>query len=295
MRAIVRPEGHRPRRTRPEGLHRSAATFQGKPATVMAVYQQPGANALDVSNQVRKTLAEMKKTFPEGLEYEIAMDTTEFTRASISDVVHTFFEALVLVVIVVFVFLQSLRATLIPVLAVPVSHRRHLHGHAGARLLDQHADALRHGARHRHRGGRRDRRDRERRAQHERAQAESEGCGQARDGRGVGPGRGASCSCCARCSCRWRSSAASRGSCTSSSRSRSRSRWCCPASSRSRFPRRSPRCCSSPDTTRRRASSRWFDNVFGRMTAGYTSAVKLVHQALRGGAPALRGHDRARA
>jgi multidrug efflux pump len=95
--------------------------FQGKPATVLAVYQQPGANALDVSNQVRKALVEMKKTFPEGLDYSIAMDTTEFTRASISDVVHTFFEAVVLVVIVVFVFLQSLRATLIPVLAVPVS------------------------------------------------------------------------------------------------------------------------------------------------------------------------------
>jgi multidrug efflux pump len=95
--------------------------FQGKPATVLAVYQQPGANALDVSKQVRATLAEMKKSFPEGLDYSIAMDTTEFTRASISDVIHTFFEALVLVVIVVFVFLQSLRATLIPVLAVPVS------------------------------------------------------------------------------------------------------------------------------------------------------------------------------
>ncbi|CAB3776768.1 efflux RND transporter permease subunit [Pararobbsia alpina] len=95
--------------------------FQGKPATVLAVYQQPGANALDVSKQVRATLEEMKKSFPEGLEYSIAMDTTEFTRVSISDVVHTFFEALVLVVIVVFVFLQSLRATLIPVLAVPVS------------------------------------------------------------------------------------------------------------------------------------------------------------------------------
>src|SRR5215510_11218884 len=95
--------------------------FQGKPATVIAVYQQPGANALDVSNAVRKTLEEMKKTFPEGIDYKIAMDTTEFTRASISDVVHTFFEAVVLVVIVVFVFLQNLRATLIPVLAVPVS------------------------------------------------------------------------------------------------------------------------------------------------------------------------------
>ncbi|KVT50531.1 efflux RND transporter permease subunit [Burkholderia ubonensis] len=95
--------------------------FQGKPATIIAVYQQPGANALDVSRQVRATLADMKKSFPEGLDYQIAMDTTEFTRASITDVVHTFFEALILVVIVVFVFLQSLRATIIPVLAVPVS------------------------------------------------------------------------------------------------------------------------------------------------------------------------------
>jgi len=95
--------------------------FQGKSATVLAVYQQPGANALDVSKQVRARLAEMKKSFPEGIDYQIAMDTTEFTRASISDVVHTFFEAVALVVIVVFVFLQSLRATLIPVLAVPVS------------------------------------------------------------------------------------------------------------------------------------------------------------------------------
>jgi len=95
--------------------------FQGKPATVLAVYQQPGANALDVSKKVRATLEEMKKSFPEGIDYEIAMDTTEFTRASITDVVHTFFEAVILVVIVVFVFLQSLRATLIPVLAVPVS------------------------------------------------------------------------------------------------------------------------------------------------------------------------------
>lgn len=95
--------------------------FQGKPATVIAIYQQPGANALDVSKQVRATLAEMKRSFPEGIDYNIAMDTTDFTRASIADVVKTFFEAVVLVVIVVFMFLQSFRATLIPVLAVPVS------------------------------------------------------------------------------------------------------------------------------------------------------------------------------
>jgi multidrug efflux pump len=96
-------------------------TYQGKPATIIAVYQQPGANALDVSKQVRATLDELKKSFPQGLDYQVAMDTTDFTRASISDVIHTFFEALVLVVIVVFVFLQSLRATIIPVMAVPVS------------------------------------------------------------------------------------------------------------------------------------------------------------------------------
>jgi multidrug efflux pump len=96
-------------------------SYQGKPATMMAVYQQPGANALDVSNQVKATLAQMKQEFPEGIEYKIVMDTTNFTRASISDVVKTFFEAVILVVLVVYLFLQSLRATLIPVLAVPVS------------------------------------------------------------------------------------------------------------------------------------------------------------------------------
>lgn len=96
-------------------------TRQGKPATAIAVYQQPGANALDVSKAVRATLEGMKSSFPQGIEYEIIMDTTAFTRASIESVIHTFFEALVLVVMVVFLFLQNLRATLIPVIAVPIS------------------------------------------------------------------------------------------------------------------------------------------------------------------------------
>lgn len=95
--------------------------LDGRPTTVLAVYQQAGANALDVSSAVRKSLEEMKKTFPEGIDYTIAMDTTAFTRASIETVIHTFFEALVLVVLVVFLFLQSLRATLIPILAVPIA------------------------------------------------------------------------------------------------------------------------------------------------------------------------------
>jgi multidrug efflux pump len=96
-------------------------TFNGKTASIMAVYQQPGANALEVSKAVRATLAEIKKSFPEGIDYAIAMDTTNFTRASIGEVVQTFFEALVLVVLVVYLFLHSFRVTLIPVLAVPVS------------------------------------------------------------------------------------------------------------------------------------------------------------------------------
>jgi multidrug efflux pump len=95
--------------------------YNGKPATILAVYQQPGANALEVSKAVTTTLAEMKKSFPQGIEYDVAMDTTQFTRASIETVIHTFFEALLLVVLVVFLFLQSFRATLIPIIAVPIS------------------------------------------------------------------------------------------------------------------------------------------------------------------------------
>jgi multidrug efflux pump len=68
------------------------STLNGKAATVMAVYQQPGANALEVSGAVTKALTEMRKSFPDGIDYAIAMDTTQFTRASIETVVHTFFE-----------------------------------------------------------------------------------------------------------------------------------------------------------------------------------------------------------
>jgi multidrug efflux pump len=95
--------------------------YEGKPATLIAVYQQPGANAIEVSKNVRATLAEMAKSFPEGFKYEIALDTTRFVQASIDEVVKTFFEAVLLVVLVVFVFLHSLRLTIIPTLAVPVS------------------------------------------------------------------------------------------------------------------------------------------------------------------------------
>jgi multidrug efflux pump len=95
--------------------------YQGKPATLIAVYQQPGANAIKVSEQVRAALAELSKSFPPGLKYDIALDTTRFVQASIHEVVKTFFEAVVLVVLVVFIFLHSVKLTIIPTLAVPIS------------------------------------------------------------------------------------------------------------------------------------------------------------------------------
>jgi multidrug efflux pump len=98
-----------------------SSRMNGKTATTIAVYQQPGANAVETANAVRKRLQELKAQFPSGLDYKIVLDTSQFTLHSMNKVVHTFFEAVVLVVLVVFLFLQSLRATVIPILAVPVS------------------------------------------------------------------------------------------------------------------------------------------------------------------------------
>ena len=95
--------------------------MNGKIATTIAINGQPGANAVATAAAVRARLEELKASFPTGLDYRIALDTSLFTLNSIEKVLHTFFEAVVLVVLVVFVFLQSLRATVIPILAVPVS------------------------------------------------------------------------------------------------------------------------------------------------------------------------------
>ena len=98
-----------------------ASRMNGKTATTIGVYQQSGANAVETSKAVRAKMEELKAKFPTGLDYKIVLDTSQFTLYSIDKVVHTFFEAVVLVVLVVFVFLQSLRATIIPIIAVPVS------------------------------------------------------------------------------------------------------------------------------------------------------------------------------
>ncbi|AMM26144.1 efflux RND transporter permease subunit [Variovorax sp. PAMC 28711] len=90
-------------------------------AVGMGVFQAPGSNALDISRDVRATMDDIAKGMPEGVEYRIAYDPTQFVRASIESVIHTLLEAIALVVLVVILFLQTWRASIIPLLAVPVS------------------------------------------------------------------------------------------------------------------------------------------------------------------------------
>jgi multidrug efflux pump len=95
--------------------------LDGKPAAAIPIYQRPGSNAIDISNKVRETMAKLAKQFPQGVDYDIVYDPTMFVRQSIDAVVHTLFEALLLVVLVVLLFLQTWRASVIPLAAVPVS------------------------------------------------------------------------------------------------------------------------------------------------------------------------------
>jgi HAE1 family hydrophobic/amphiphilic exporter-1 len=95
--------------------------FDGRPSTVLAVYQAPGANALDVADGVRAKLDELSKSFPDDLSYAIPFDTTEFVQRSLDDVVMTLAITFALVVAVVFIFLGNWRATIIPTIAIPVS------------------------------------------------------------------------------------------------------------------------------------------------------------------------------
>jgi hydrophobe/amphiphile efflux-1 (HAE1) family protein len=98
-----------------------ATRLNGAPATLIGVYQSPGANALTTLAAVKAKLAEAAKTFPDDLEWKVTYDPTTFVSATITVVEHTLVEAFILVVLVVFLFLGSLRATLIPTIAVPVS------------------------------------------------------------------------------------------------------------------------------------------------------------------------------
>ena len=95
--------------------------LDNKQAVAIPIFQSPGSNAIDISNRVRSTMAELKKSFPEGLDYSIVYDPTVFVRGSIEAVIHTLLVAVALVVLVVILFLQTWRASIIPLASVPVS------------------------------------------------------------------------------------------------------------------------------------------------------------------------------
>ena len=90
-------------------------------AVAVPIFQAPGSNAIRIADDTRRVMEEIKQNMPEGVDYSIVYDTTQFVRASIDAVVHTLLEAVALVVLVVIVFLQTWRASIIPLLAVPVS------------------------------------------------------------------------------------------------------------------------------------------------------------------------------
>jgi len=95
--------------------------LNGNPSAIIAIYQLPGSNAIDTMKRAKQLMEELKQRFPEDLDYSISLDTTLAVTEGISEIVKTLFEALALVIIVVYIFLQGWRATLIPLLAVPVS------------------------------------------------------------------------------------------------------------------------------------------------------------------------------
>jgi len=97
------------------------SSLDGKPAVALGIFQLPGSNALTTTKGVRERMKELSASFPPGLEYRIVYDPTQFVQQSIDAVYHTLFEAVILVLIVVLIFLQTWRATIIPLLAVPVS------------------------------------------------------------------------------------------------------------------------------------------------------------------------------
>jgi multidrug efflux pump len=103
------------------GQYSLRSLLNNKQAVAIPIYQSPGSNAIELSDRVRSTMAELKKNFPQGVDYEVVYDTTIFVRNSIAAVVETLLEAVALVVIVVILFLQTWRASLIPLVAVPVS------------------------------------------------------------------------------------------------------------------------------------------------------------------------------
>ncbi|MBX7041260.1 MAG: multidrug efflux RND transporter permease subunit [Ignavibacteria bacterium] len=102
-------------------LYNMKGNNNSSPSAVILVYQQPGSNALEVADKIKETMQDLSKNFPEGMEYAVTLDTTLPVEEGINEILHTLIEAIILVILVVFIFLQNWRATLIPLITVPVS------------------------------------------------------------------------------------------------------------------------------------------------------------------------------
>jgi len=144
------------------------ARYKGKSMGGMAIRLASGANALDTGNRVKAKMEAMSKYFPAGMKVVYPYDTTPFIKISIEEVVQTLAEAILLVFIIMFLFLQNIRATLIPTIAVPVVLLGTMGVSVSRRIFHQYPDHVRPGYRHRPPGGRRHRRGGERGADHER-------------------------------------------------------------------------------------------------------------------------------
>ena len=183
-----RPDpGRRPRRAgRQEPGHR-AARSTASPVANLAIFQLPDANALETADIVKAKIEELKKDFPEGVDYMIRYDTTPFIRESIQEVFKTLLDSVILVALVVLVFLQNWRSAIIPLIAVPVGIVGTFAVMLAMGFSAEQPDALRPGAGDRHRGRRRDRGGRGGRAPH-RARAEAPRRHDQGDERGLGAG-----------------------------------------------------------------------------------------------------------
>ncbi len=129
------------------------ARLNGKPTAAIGIFQLPGANALQIAKEVRATVAKMAKKFPPGLTYSIPFDTTIFVKASVNEVYKTLFEAGILVLVVIVVFLQNFRATLVPATTVPVTIIGCICRHVIAGLYHQFTDFICIGVGHWYCGG----------------------------------------------------------------------------------------------------------------------------------------------
>ena len=121
----------------------TAGWLSGKPAGTLPIYQYADANALDIVRQVRESMDRLAKNFPPGLEYRIAYDTTKYVSENIREVEETLLEAFLLVLLVVFIFLQGVRATIIPMMAIPVALVATFCDDGRLWVLDQHTHTLR--------------------------------------------------------------------------------------------------------------------------------------------------------